>query len=60
MARLKPSPVGYWNARKCREVAMECKSIEEFREIHEGRAYVNSRKRGLVKKLSVEMYDKGY
>lgn len=60
MSRLKPSPVGYWNEEKCREVAMGCKSIEEFRKAFEGRAYVNSRKRGLVKTLTLEMYDNGY
>ena len=60
MVRLKPSPAGYWNEQRCREVAMECKGIEEFREAYDGRAYVNSRKRGQVKSLMREMYDKGY
>jgi len=60
MAKQMHSPKGYWNEVRCREVAMGCKSIEEFREAYEGRAYVNSRKRGQVKSLMREMYDKGY
>jgi len=32
---------------------MECKAIEEFREAYDGRAYVNSRKRGQVKKRCI-------
>jgi predicted GIY-YIG superfamily endonuclease len=60
MVRLKRSPDGYWNETKCREVAKTCNSIEEFREAFEGRAYINSRKRGQVKSLTREMYDEGY
>ena len=60
MARLKRSPDGYWNEKKCREVAMECKRIEEFRDAFEGRAHSHAMKLGIMKDIARDMYDEGY
>lgn len=60
MARLKRYPNGYWTEKKCREVAMGCKNIEEFREAFDGRALSHAKKLGIMKDLARDMYDGGY
>lgn len=60
MSRLKVSPVGYWNESKCRKVAMECKSVDEFREAYEGRAHSHAKKLAIMKVITRDMYDGGY
>ncbi len=60
MSRQKTSPVGYWSEAKCREVALECKSVEEFRDAYEGRAHSHAKKLAIMKDITRDMYDSGY
>lgn len=53
-------PNGYWSEAKCREIAKECKSIEEFRLAYDGRAHSHAKKLGITKIIAREMYDDGY